>query len=104
MCTPQSAPKKVTLAPSAVMARKEEKLCWTLGGDLRKTPSPSEDFESAWCKGPGDSTPPKQIELPSSVNGPVPEELMNSVRSRVMFLEQLSFLMMQIFVSYPRYP
>ena len=31
--------------PSAVMARKEEKLCWTLGGDLRKTPSPSEDFE-----------------------------------------------------------
>ena len=83
MCTPQSAPKKVTLAPSAVMARKE--------GDLRKTPSPSEDFESAWCKGPGDSTPPKQIELPSSVNGPVPEELMNSVRSRVMFLEQLSF-------------
>jgi hypothetical protein len=77
--------------PSAVMARKEEKLCWTLGGDLRKTPSPSEDFESAWCKGPGDSTPPKQIELPSSVNGPVPEELMNSVRSRVMFLEQLSF-------------
>ena len=76
---------------SAVVARKEEKLCWTLGGDLRKTPSPSEDFESAWCKGPGDSTPPKQIELPSSVNGPVPEEFMNFVRSRVKFLEQLRF-------------
>ena len=77
--------------PNAVMARKEEKLCWSLGGDLRKTPSPSEDFESASCKGPGDSTPPKQIQLPSSVNGPVPEELMHSVRSRVKFLEQLSF-------------
>ena len=73
--------------PAAVIAREQEKLCWTLGGELRKTPTPSEEFGSAWCS--KDATPPKKLELPPVQNGDVSNELMCEVRQRIDQLKHL---------------
>ncbi len=61
----------------------EEKLCWSLGGDLRKTPSPKEDFDAF-------STPkdPKEevFSLPP-VGSLVSAGLLQSVHQRIQELE-----------------
>ena len=73
--------------PAAVIAREQEKLCWTLGGELRKTPSPREEYGSAWCS--KDATPPKKLELPPVHNGHVSKEFMGEVQQRIEQLKHL---------------
>ena len=69
------------------LVESQERLCWSLGGDVRKTPTPSEDFESLALASP---EPPK-LELP--VEGtPVTKETMDLVQQRIAFLQQLGWL------------
>ena len=72
-----------------VIAREQEHLCYTLGGELRKTPEPSQDPRGAWAAWEPKKESEPKITLPSDLNGPASSELMSSVRDRINLLKKL---------------
>ncbi len=67
----------------AVVEREQERLCWTLGGEMRKTPTPRDDFEAFA------SPEPPKLELAEEGKA-FTKEVMQSVQERIEFLEKLS--------------
>lgn len=66
------------------LVESQERLCWSLGGEVRKTPTPKEDFEAFT------SPEPPKLELPVS-GKPVTAEMMDLVQQRINFLQQLGW-------------
>lgn len=68
----------------AVVEREQERLCCTLGGEMKKTPLIRDDFELLA------SPEPPKLEIPEEGKA-FTKQMMQSVKERIDFLEKLSW-------------